>query len=215
MSHVTSFAATYGSRLIKRYYPDLLWHLPHGRNEAYLTFDDGPTQTLTGRLLDLLDQHEVKATFFLIGSHAKRDAGLVRALDAAGHTVGNHTFSHPDAWRTPAARLVSELERTTGLLEDLIQKPIRWMRPPYGRFTQAMREWCQLRRQRMTMWDVMPADYLPGTTSDQLTQRIGRGLRSGSIVVLHDNPKTQHITPKALQELIPRYKEAGWQFSAL
>lgn len=215
MSHVTSFAATYGSRLINQYYPDLLWHLPHSRNAAYLTFDDGPTSTLTRRLLDLLQTYEAKATFFLIGRHAERDPGLVRALHEAGHTIGNHTFSHPDAWRTPTTQLISELERTTALLEDVIQQPIRWMRPPYGRFTGAMRRWCQLRRQRMTMWDVMPADYLPNTTADHVNQRITRGLRRGSIVVLHDNPKAKDITPTALDDLLPRFKDAGWQFRAL
>ncbi|ARA92337.1 polysaccharide deacetylase family protein [Rhodothermaceae bacterium RA] len=215
MSHLTALAATYGSRLLRRHFPDLLWHLPHGRREAYLTFDDGPTPSLTARLIDLLDRYDVRATFFLIGSHARRDPGLVRALHAAGHTIGNHTYTHPDAWRTPVSRLISELEQTTALLEDLIQHPIRWMRPPYGRFTRAMRDWCRLRRQRLTMWDVMPADYLPGVTTAQVIRRVDRGVRAGSIVVLHDNPRTTRITPAALETLLPRYRDAGWRFRAL
>lgn len=209
-----AFLATHVPRLLGGFYPDLLWRMPTEDRCAYLTFDDGPTAR-TGRLLDLLERYEAQATFFLIGAHAQRDPGLVRATAAAGHTIGNHTFTHPDAWRTPVPALLSELDRTTALLEDLVQRPIRWMRPPYGRFTRAMRFWCQARRQRLTMWDVMPGDYLPQASETQIRRRILGGLRPGSIVVLHDNPKSYPITPDALEALLPALRDEGWRFPAL
>src|SRR5690606_18259253 len=151
---------------------------------VYLTFDDGPSRQLTAPILDLLARFDARAAFFLIGARAARDPGLVRAIAAAGHTIGNHTYTHPDAWKTPVSRLVAELERTTALLEDQVQQTVRWMRPPYGRFTRAMRAWCLARRQRLTMWDVMPGDYLPGATSRKVERRLLAYVRRGSIVVM-------------------------------
>lgn len=215
MIDLVHLVGTHVPRWAARFYPDLLWRMPGHERVAYFTFDDGPTPSLTGRLLDVLARFEAPASFFVLGRHARRDPGLVRALAAAGHTVGNHTFTHPDAWATAEAHLVEELERTTGLLEDLLAQPVRWMRPPYGRFTYPMRRWCQLRRQRCTMWDVGPGDYLPGATAHAIEQRILRAIRPGSIIVLHDNPRADAITPHALADVLARLRDLGWTFAAL
>lgn len=212
---LTSLIGTELPRLSARFFPDLLWRLPQRGRVAYLTFDDGPTRQLTGRLLDLLERHEAKAAFFLIGARAERDAGLVRAIHAAGHAIGNHSYTHPDAWFTAPDRILGELERTTALLEDLIQQPVRLMRPPYGRFTHAMRAWCLARRHQMTMWDVMPGDFLPGATAAKIERRLQAYMRQGSIVVLHDNPKADGHMPAALGRVLQRLCGEGWRFPAL
>ena len=212
---VTRLIGTQVPRLLQGLYPDLLWRVPTRRRTAYLTFDDGPTPQLTGRLLDLLAQHGAKATFFLIGEEAERDPGLVRAMVEGGHTIGNHTYTHPDAWRTPRGQVLRELSRTSALLEDQTQKPVRWMRPPYGRFTQSMRSWALVRRQRLTMWDLMPGDYLRNATADKVEQRVLSDIRPGSIIVLHDNPKAEHVTPSALARILTRLTDDGWSLEAL
>ena len=209
------FVGTQVPRLLQRFYPDLLWRVPTRRRVAYLTFDDGPTPQLTGRLLDLLARHEAKATFFLIGCRAEQDPGLARAMVEGRHTVGNHTYTHPDAWRAPRAQVLHELERTTALLENQTQTSVRWMRPPYGRFTHAMRSWCLTRRQRLTMWDLMPGDYLPRATAKCVHRRIRHNIRPGSIIVLHDNLKAEHVTPAALADLLTDLTANGWMLEAL
>ena len=196
-------------------YPDLLWRIPTQARQVYFTFDDGPTVPGTGRLLDVLARHAAPATFFLLGAHAAQDPGLVRALVDAGHTVGNHTYTHPNAWRTPTHLVLGELDRTTGLLEDLTGQPLRWMRPPYGYFTRPMRSWCQLRRQRLTMWDLGTGDFLRGATQAQVEQRILRGIRPGTIIVLHDNPNTTVIAPNALANVLAQLHAEDWHFAAL
>ena len=211
----TRLVGTGMPRLLGRFYPDLLWRVPTRRRVAYLTFDDGPTSELSGHLLDLLDRYGAKATFFLIGQRAERDAALVRATAEAGHTVGNHTYTHPDAWRAPRGQVLRELEQTTTLLEEQTQTAVRWMRPPYGRFTQAMRSWCLARRQRLTMWDVMPGDFLPRATSAVVHRRILADVRPGSIVVLHDNPTAAPNTPAALADLLLDLTADGWSLEAL
>lgn len=212
---LTSLIGTEIPRLSARFYPDLLWRISTRQRSVYLTFDDGPTTQLTGRILDVLARFDAKATFFLIGAFAARHGELVRAIHEAGHTIGNHTYTHPDAWVTPASSVLAELERTTALLEDLIQQPVGWMRPPYGRFTRAMRAWCLARRQRLTMWDVMPGDYLPGATAHKVRRRLLAYIRQGSIVVLHDNPKCDGHLIDALTTVLSRLHDDGWRFPAL
>ena len=91
----TRLVGTQMPRLLQRFYPDLLWRVPTRRRVAYLTFDDGPTPELSGHLLDLLARYEAKATFFLVGSRAERDAGLVRAMVEGGHAVGKPHLHPP------------------------------------------------------------------------------------------------------------------------
>lgn len=209
---------TIGTRLprsVARYFPDILWRIPSSSNIAYFTFDDGPTPAVTGALLDILARFEVPASFFLLGLHAERDPGLVRAIVEAGHVVGNHTYSHLDPWKVSTDDLLGELEQTTAILEDLAQQPIRWMRPPYGHFTRPMRHWCQTRRQRLTMWDVGSGDFLPSATQDQIERRLLKAVRPGSIIVLHDNVNASRITPHALKNVLAHLCDEGWHFATL
>lgn len=209
---------TIGTRLprwVAGFYPDLLWRMPDQEKIAYFTFDDGPTPSVTGVLLDILARFDVPAAFFLLGEQAERDPGLVRAIAEAGHGVGNHTYSHLDPWKSTEDLLRDELERTTVVLEDLIQQPVRWMRPPYGHFTRAMRRWCQLRRQRLTMWDVGLGDFLPSATQEHIERRLLQAIRPGSIIVLHDNENAARITPHALPNVLTHLCDEGWRFAAL
>ncbi len=202
-------------RLLAWYYPDLLWRVSTTERVVYFTFDDGPTPTMTAPLLDVLARFEADATFFLLGEQVEQDPGLVRAIHDAGHTLGNHTYTHPNTWRTSDAEVLDELERTTDLLEELVEAPVRWMRPPYGRFTRAMRDWCQERDQRCTMWDVGPGDFLASATQEKVEARILQAVRPGSIIVLHDNPKAQDVTPPALATVLAQLRDDGWRFEAL
>ncbi len=208
--------ATYGLRLLHPLMPNVRWRGPMtpGRPTLYLTFDDGPS-AFTPRLLRLLDRHAARATHFLIGARAARRPALVRALCAAGHTVGNHTYTHPDAWRTARHAVEAELRRATGLLEDLTQRPVRHVRPPYGHLTPAMMRWCRKNNQRLTMWDVMPGDFHPHATATHVLRWTERPLRDGSVVVLHDAEHLGPLLERALNELLPRLRDQGWRFAAL
>lgn len=206
--------ATRLARIVPGFFPDLLWRVSTAKKTLYLTFDDGPTSALTGKLLDVLSSYDARASFFLIGRHVKAFPELVRDIADAGHTVGNHTFSHPDPWNVSDSQMISELEQSSILLEDLTQKPVRWMRPPFGRFTPAMRYWCQIRRQRLTMWDVMPGDYLKGIDAFKVERHILQYARPGSIIVLHDNIKASD-TPQLLRTLLRDLTSDGWRFAPL
>lgn len=196
-------------------FPDLLWRMPAVDRTAYLTFDDGPNPTLTRKLMDILARHDARATFFLIGSKAERQPDLVRALAEGGHSLGNHTYTHPDPWRTPRADLLRELDRTTVELEAITSKPIHWMRPPYGHFTRPMRAWCGQQRQQLTMWDLAPADYLERISAADVERHVHAYIRKGSVIVLHDNPRAADATIPALERLLGVLTSEGWRFEAL
>ena len=201
-------------RLAAPFLPGLLWRRRDGARTLHLTFDDGPDDG-TPALLDLLDRHGASATFFLVGERARRRPELVRALLAAGHTVGQHTDTHLDPWRTSASAAVAEMERATETLEDITGAAIRWMRPPYGHVTPAMHAWCRARGQRIAMWDAMPGDFLSSATPQTVARRILRLTRPGSVLVLHEGGHARRVTPPALARALPMLLADGYRFAAL
>ena len=218
MLDVVNLLGTHLPRLAAPFFPDACWRRAPARPTdrlAYLTFDDGPTLEMTPALLAKLDRYNAQGTFFLIGHNAARHRHLVRHIDAAGHQIGNHTYSHSDAWRTSSNKLLLELDYTSALLREITGKPVLFMRPPYGHFTRPMRAWCLTHRQHLTMWDVMPGDFLRWTSSRRVAERVFDMIRPGSIIVLHDNPDTKDVTLEALETILRRLTAEGWRFPVL
>ena len=211
--HLATRLPRWGGRFL---FPDLLWRCPTSKNgpTLHLTFDDGPTAAMTDPILRVLDRFDARATCFLVGAQAEDDPERVRRIARAGHTVGSHTFTHPDPWRTSDAALRDELARTTDLLQSLTGQAVRHLRPPYGRFTRAMRRWGREHGQHVVMWDVMPGDFLGMATQSSVEQFVVRYARDGSVVVLHDNPIAP-MTPAALETVLRYFTERGWRFAAL
>ena len=108
--------------------------LTHGSDpgQIALTYDDGPNDPHTLRLLDVLAKQEAKATFFLIGRYVKQRPDIARAIQAAGHAIGNHTFTHPNLVLCSPAKLNQELSECGKALEDAIGAPASLFRPPFG-----------------------------------------------------------------------------------
>ncbi|MGD0629084.1 MAG: polysaccharide deacetylase family protein [Terracidiphilus sp.] len=184
--------------------------------ELALTFDDGPNPACTPRLLDILAQHDVRATFFLIGSFAQQQPGLVRRILAAGHLIGNHSWSHPNLALTSARRVDEELTRTRDTLRQLAGVPIRYFRPPYGaRRPHVLRAARQLGMESVT-WNAMTTDWSE-PSADNIAGRLIRKIdhlhqkgRAANIV-LHDGGHRglgTNRTPSinAAAQLLARYK---------
>lgn len=193
----------------KRLMPGVTWRIPNGAS-VHLTFDDGPHPDITPWLLDQLDAHEVKATFFLIGHNAERYPGLVDEINGRGHTIGNHTYSHLNGWRTPLDEYIKDVARCQDHIPPLgVRGLLKLFRPPYGKMT-----WRQMRAIReqyqIIMWDVMPGDFNPRISPVRLQARIRSRARPGSIIVLHENEKAWGRLRVALPQIL------GWlQDSAL
>ena len=164
---------------------------PHRPREIALTFDDGPNPASTPRLLDLLAEHNVHATFFMVGKFAKAERELAQRVFAAGHLLGNHTWSHLNLARTSAAEVLNQLTRTNDLLGNIMGKPVRYFRPPFG----ARRPYVlKLARQLglvPVMWNAMTSDWSEPSAdkiATSLMRKIDRNQKRGaaSNIVLHD-----------------------------
>lgn len=164
---------------------------PRTPGQLALTFDDGPNPAWTPRLLDILAEHNVRATFFMVGKFAKSEKELARRVAAAGHLIGNHSWSHPDLSRTREANVLDELTRTNDLLAKITGKPVRYFRPPFG----ARRPYVlKLARQLGLIpvtWNVMTNDWKESSAdkiAQSLIRKIDRNQSRGcaSNIVLHD-----------------------------
>lgn len=194
--------------LLKPLAKDLLWHVPNATREVYLTFDDGPTPGVTEDTLDLLGQYDAKATFFCLGKNAEENPELLNRITAEGHAIGNHTYDHPDGWKTSQTAYLRNVIRAKATI------PSRLFRPPYGRITPAQVNALK-HKFRLVMWDVLSADFDSTNSPQQCYENVVRNVKAGSIVVFHDSLKAQKNMLFALEQSLSQLSHDGYIFRAL
>lgn len=183
-----------------------------GERSLYLSFDDGPHPTHTGPLLDLLATHGVLATFFLVGEQVERHPELARRIVDAGHTLGNHSYSHPVFDSLSLRRQIDEIDRTDALLGAIDGRPVHPFRPPRGVLPPAMMVHFLRQRRRIAYWSYDSLDYSrrPAHELIELAQR--HPPRAGDIILMHDDSA---ISMQVLERMIPQWKREGFRFDAL
>lgn len=167
--------------------PKTVWSQVHVSGPYIaMTFDDGPSAKLTPQLLDMLKERQMRVTFFVVGENAKAHPEILRREIAEGHEVANHSWSHPNLAKMSDEAVKSELNRTKEAIVAAINKPVPYLRPPYGSFTKDQRRWFHDDLgYTMILWDVDPDDWKrPGPETIQ--RRIVDGTRNGSIILAHD-----------------------------
>lgn len=165
-----------------------------GRNAAEfaLTYDDGPNDPWTCRLLDLLAQHEVKATFFVIGQYVRLRPDLVRAIRAAGHLIGNHTVTHPLLAVQSPHRVREELAGCNAALEDVLGEPVRFFRPPHGGRRPDVLWTARELGLIPVLWNAMGFDWEPDATAAGIMAHLEKSIQRnqargrGGNLLLHD-----------------------------
>jgi peptidoglycan-N-acetylglucosamine deacetylase len=184
-----------------------------------LTFDDGPNPAITPSLLDLLDRHQVRATFFVMGRSVRAYPALAKEIADRGHTVGNHTDTHPALTFQSARRIVGELNHCDDAIVAAIGRRSRWMRPPFGfRGPQLNSLIRQRPGVRIVMWSAMAWDW-KATNPESVINHLRR-VKGGDIVLLHDGDHRvlegdRRHTVAALEHWLPRWKDAGIRFKNL
>src|ERR1700722_3000531 len=174
-----------------------------------MTFDDGPSAENTPRLLEMLKQRNIKATFFLIGQNAASNPDLVRRILADGHEVGNHSWTHPQLSKLSDDRVTAEITKTQDAIKEASGFTPTLLRPPYGAITARQREWIENRfGLNIILWSVDPLDWKrPGASV--ITQRILSQVRPGAIILSHDiHKQTIDAMPATLDGLISK----GYKF---
>lgn len=170
-----------------------------------MTFDDGPHPQNTPRLLDMLRERNIKATFYVIGRSVNMYPHIVRRMVAEGHEIGNHTWTHRKLTALSDSSVRIEMDRTRDVIIAACGVKPRTMRPPYGALRQNQREWIYKEYGYPTiLWNVDPEDWRrPGVSV--VTSRIVKNTRNGSIVLAHDLHKpTVDAMPATFDGLLRR-----------
>jgi peptidoglycan/xylan/chitin deacetylase (PgdA/CDA1 family) len=189
-------------------FPNVVWRMPNDSNSVYLTFDDGPTEHITPWVLDLLKEHNAKATFFCLGKKVEMHPDIFQRIIDEGHAVGNHSYSHLKGWETRTGQYVQDVD----LAADLI--PGNLFRPPYGRIKNS-----QFRvlseRYRVILWDVLSMDYSRWVTPKRCASLVKNNLHSGAIIVFHDSKKAERNMKYGLVRTIEAVKKKGLNFKTI
>lgn len=196
VAHPTTKPATYSSCHVDGQY-------------IAMTFDDGPSAENTPRLLDMLKERGIKATFFLIGQNAAEHPEIVKRILAEGHEIGNHSWTHPQLSKLSDDRVTDEIVKTQDAIHDASGYTPTLLRPPYGAVTLRQREWIESHfGLNVILWSVDPFDWKrPGASV--IEQRILSGAEPGAIVLSHDiHKQTVDAMPATLDALIQK----GYKF---
>jgi peptidoglycan/xylan/chitin deacetylase (PgdA/CDA1 family) len=167
-----------------------------------MTFDDGPNEKLTPKLLDLLAQHHIHATFFVLGENAIQHPEILKRAVQEGHEIGNHSWSHPNLAKASEETVRSQIKRTEDLITNVIGSRPTLFRPPYGSLTAHQKHFIhdQLAYE-IILWEVDPLDWKkPGPNI--VSTRIVKETRPGSIILAHDiHAQTIEAMPATFTEL--------------
>ena len=205
--------------LIKKLFSQYIWDLPNTENTVYLTFDDGPTPEITEWVLEQLDLHQAKATFFCIGKNIEAHPFLFEKLQQKKHATGNHTFNHLNGWKVTT----NEYNYNASLCATSIKNHsiknhnlgIKLFRPPYGKIKRQQAKNLRNQGYKIIMWDVLSADFDQAITKENCLKNVTSNIKPGSIIVFHDSVKAFKNLEYALPKVLEYLDKNGFQCKTL
>ncbi len=175
-------------------------------NEIAITFDDGPEENNTGQILDILKQNQLPATFFCIGHKVAQNPSLIKRMEAEGHLIGNHSYSHHFFFDLfSKGKMKKELEDTNQIVEGVISKKMKFFRPPYGVTTPILAKAIRETGMLTVGWSVRSMDTVI-KSEEKLVNKLSADLKPGDVLLLHD---TARVTIDSLQQIISAIKNKG------
>lgn len=213
----SAFAAGYQSMApTGQWYGRTFTGLSRGTKQLALTYDDGPNDPHTFRLLEVLARHNVQATFFVIGRYVQQRPDIVRELLKAGHIVGNHTFTHPLLTLKSTDEVRRELSNCRTAIEEAIGEHSNLFRPPFGGRRPAVLHVARELGLEPIMWNVTGYDW-NAPPAAAIERKVQRQLRGGDVILLHDGGHKQmgadrSQTVLTTDHLISLYRSAGYEF---
>ncbi|MDY6803550.1 MAG: polysaccharide deacetylase family protein [Cyanobacteriota bacterium] len=175
-----------------------------------LTFDDGPWPKTTEKILDILKENEIKATFFVVGQHLKDRPELAPKIVDGGHVLANHTWNHP-TYKMGKEQVQSEVGRTAELIYELTGMTTTLFRPPGGVLNNGLADFVKNRKHVVVMWSADSVDWHYMSASE-ITNNVVRRASNGGIVLLHDGGGPRMHVVKALPQMIERLRKQGYKF---
>lgn len=186
------------------------------RREVWLTIDDGPDPVDTPLLLELFRRHSVNATFFVKGERAERNRDVIRKIIDAGHTVANHTYSHPSAtfWCLPPGRIADEVDRCTAVLTEIVGAPPSLFRPAVGMKNPFVHPILRKRGLTLVGWSVRGFDGV-GSDPERAAERIIRKAHAGAIILVHEGRSSGQqpsASVRCIQRVVEELSSRGFRF---
>lgn len=189
-------------------YPSLYWKIPVSDKKIFITFDDGPSPGVTEKALEILEEYDAQATFFLIADKVKIYPEIVKLLIQKGHAIGNHTFHHLNGWKTANDAYFEDIEKANALIDSPL------FRPPYGKISRS--QLLHLREKySIIMWDLLSGDFDQQLSPESCYENISQKATPGSIVVFHDSEKATPRMLDALPKFLEEYKNQGYTFDKI
>lgn len=186
--------------------------LPDNQKAIALTFDDGPWPITTPKILDILEQNQVVATFFWVGQHLRAYSEIARETAIAGHEIGNHTWNH-HYHQVSEAMAANEIDNTAVWINRISGSQTQLFRPPGGHLTNGLAYYAQKKKYAVVMWSTDSGDTQAGITPPMLVRQVLDNAKPGGIVLLHDGGSdTRTATVEALPEMIEGLKAQGYRF---
>lgn len=201
-------------RWIQAFFPERIWTSKSEDNAVYLTFDDGPVPGATDFVLDELEARAMKATFFMVGDNVRKHPVLAQEVVARGHAVGNHTYHHLNGWKTKNDDYFNDLKRCDEIIQMILGQTPTLFRPPYGLLKSGQAKTI-LKSKKVVMWDVLSGDYDAAVSSAQVLKQTIKHTQTGSIILFHDQEKTQEKLKAVLPQFLDHLVAKGWNTQVL
>ncbi|GAB1404128.1 polysaccharide deacetylase family protein [Lentimicrobium sp.] len=187
----------------------LIWQMPAGKKQIFITFDDGPVPEITPEVLRILSSFKARATFFCVGENVSKHPQVYEQILKAGHKTGNHTYNHLNGWKTRQEDYLQNIARCRELINSNL------FRPPYGRINPWHIPVIKKQGYKIVMWSVLTQDYDASLTAGQVLDNALKYTNDGSIVVFHDSVKAADRMLYALQGFLEHFGKKGYRFEAL
>jgi peptidoglycan/xylan/chitin deacetylase (PgdA/CDA1 family) len=189
-------------------FKDYIWEIKDTRNTIYITFDDGPHKDITPKVLNILDDYNAKATFFSLGENAEKYPGLIKQIQQAGHSIGNHSYSHVNGWNNPVENYIADVQKA----DRILNTPL--FRPPYGKIRKELAN--QLKGTfKFIYWTVMPGDFDEQVSKQMCLKRSVKNTKAGKIIVFHENDKAKENMLFTLPLFLEHFSGKGFVFNSI
>ena len=194
-------------QILRLVFPEILWKIDSTKKKLYLTFDDGPTPEVTSFVLDVLDEYNAKATFFVLGKNIKGNEELFNRIKEK-HTIGNHSFSHIKGYSSSMSNYVSDVNKADKIINSKL------FRPPYGQIK--LSQYSALKQKyKIVMWNVLSGDFDNNISGIQCFNNVVKYSNNGSIIVFHDTLKASNNLKIALPKVLKYFTALNYSFEKI
>ena len=195
-------------RFVPYVFSELVWRFSPAKPNIYLTFDDGPSSLVTEDILSILEEESIKATFFCVGKNVIKNPDLYKKILSSGHSIGNHSMTHPNGWKANSGFYQNDINQATELINSNL------FRPPFGKLN--IKSLKSLKKKfQIVMWDVVSGDFDLKLSSNKVISNVVDNARNGSVILMHDKDKFKALTLSSLLPIIKALKEKGFCFKPI